>query len=293
MSFAALLLLALASGPEQVLLDRTLDTPLVGRLLVTSAAGTVEVTTWDRSAVRVRAIGARGNTVRAESMASGVRVIASPSAAQGEALRLEITVPSGFDLEVLGGRTRVRIEEAGGSVLVRNQEGAIEIRGGLRTIVARTIAGPITVDKSAGALIMSSATGDLRASACIGSLEASTVSGRITLQGLEVERLQVTSISGSIGLEGDLPAGSTGRLTSHSGELRLDLPSTVSLTLETRTASGQLSLTLPPAETDDVDSGWRRARYGAGEATLELETFNGNIQVRRLPNGALSKEPKP
>ena len=85
------------------------------------------------------------------------------------------------------------------------------------------------------------------------------------------------------------------QFSSHSGDVRLRLPRETGARVESRMVSGHLITSMPLAEMDAVELRRPRRdrlkqyrfRLGSGDAQLQLETFQGNIELEWLENARL------
>ena len=117
---------------------------------------------------------------------------------------------------------------------------------------------------------------------CRGDLRVETTSGEIVLEDLATERIEATSVDGDISLRGAIPDGSRNELFTHSGDLRLALTGSPDARFHVRAFRGRFETDLDPGESKDP----HRAEFttGTGSARIELQSFTGDVVVRRPGN---------
>ena len=126
----------------------------------------------------------------------------------------------------------------------------------------RTLEGSITVRDIEGSVEAQSLRGNIRQVNISGSVLARTISGDITV------------------LLRALPGAATPlRLETASGNISLLLPPGANADLEMSTTAGRIEGSLPLAVSDAPGDGTLRARLGRGGTPVRLRTIRGNIRV--------------
>jgi len=115
-------------------------------------------------------------------------------------------------------------------------------------------------------------------------VDVDTTNGGITLQRMESSTIEVTTVNGDIKYDGALSDRGHYSFTTHSGDLELTLPENTNATFSVRSYNGDFSAALPVKgpERSQVRQG-KRVTYtlGNGSAEVELESFGGDISLRR------------
>lgn len=202
---------------------------------------------------------------------------------------IELDVPRGATVNIKSRESETKIESIG-KASVENIGGGIylnDIAGGIR---AETYRGNVTVGNSSGAISLSSSAGNIVAynvsPSEIGDIfKAKTINGTITLQEIEHRQMEVGSNSGSIKFTGDLLTGGQYSFGTHTGAMLLQIPEKSSCKISAFFGFGQFSSEIKlENEKKSPTSGAQNltAQIGAGEAALNLKTFNGRIIIRKV-----------
>jgi DUF4097 and DUF4098 domain-containing protein YvlB len=93
-------------------------------------------------------------------------------------------------------------------------------------------------------------------------------------------------VNGDITYEGTLPDGGHYTLSTHNGDLVFGIPETASATFTVRTYNGDFSTDLPlKGAQEEMHRGKRvTLTLGRGSADVNLESFGGEIQVKKATN---------
>jgi hypothetical protein len=264
--------------------DQTVPVSRGGRLRVENFAGETIVRTWEKDAVRVLARHSSRVRIDVRQAEGGVSLSASASRGPSSSVDYEITVPAWMPIRVEGTYNFVTIEGTQAEVAVENVRGDIVVKGGAGFVTATTVEGEVVVERARGRLSLSSVNEGIRVTGASGDISAETTNGSIVLTGIESAAVEATTINGDILFEGPAKDRGAYRFGSHNGDIVIALPETASATIAVRSYQGDFTSTLPvkgppPA---DVRSG-RRVSYtlGSGAADIEVETFGGDIRLRR------------
>ena len=263
--------------------DQTVTVPRGARLSIDNFAGEVIVKTWDRDQLRVQAHHPSRTRVDVRQGPAAVNVRAQTSGAPGS-VDYEITAPAWMPMKIEGTFNFVTVEGAQSEVSVSTVRGDVIIRGGAGTISAKSIEGEVIIEGARGRISASSVNQGIQISGVSGDISADTHNGSIILTKVTSSNVEVTTINGQIVYEGSIADRGRYRFTTHNGDITATIPDASSVTFSVRSYSGkfqsQHDVKGPPA--DEVRRG-RRLTYtlGAGSAEMEMESFGGNIRVRR------------
>jgi DUF4097 and DUF4098 domain-containing protein YvlB len=267
-------------------IDTTFAFSRSGVVDLTSLAGDIVVTGWNRGEARVRASSERGQ-LRWRFTSSRLSVETDMYRGRTGATTYEISVPEGV------------------RVIMRSTSGSLTTRGTRGSVDASTNSGDVVVVDAAD-VDLHSLSGDVTASRLRGQVEATTVNGTVDVQDVEARSIRVEStsgdimmagvrsrdvaastVSGAVMYRGSIESGGQYEFHSHSGNVTLDIPSNVSARFSVETFSGELDaggfpVTLQP----DVNRQRRSSRrleftLGGGDARVIAETFSGNVELRR------------
>lgn len=276
----------LAGMPQQQSFDTdtTFAVPSGTRLDLDNVGGEVTIRTWDRNQVRVQATHSSRTRVAVRLSESVLRLSPQGSSGMvrmGGVVDYVLTVPAAMDISLNGMYADVSIEGTTGSVKVTTVEGNVHVRGGGGTLQLQTVNGKISVQGARGRLDLRAVSDDIEVTDAQGDVVAESVSGDVLLTRVDGQRVEAQTVSGDVRLDGALRSGGTYTLLTHSGDILVGIPENASVLIQTAVANGDVSasFTLPASER----ASRRRQQYrlGGGSATLELETFSGDIRLVR------------
>jgi len=196
------------------------------------------------------------------------------------------------------GRNRVRVSisvptETRTTVSTVSAESLVSgIRG---TVKANTVSGTVTLSDLRGELDLNTVSGNVECNQLSGPLTVNAVSGAVTVQGSDLSRVRINTVSGDITL--DLTSSrSQVRSNSVSGDVTVRAPLT-GFDVEGNTAGGQVVV-----DGRKVSRGGRRGhdkggrlREGDGALVIKANAVSGNIVLLRTaaPDAGHPGQPGP
>src|SRR2546422_882494 len=171
-----------------------------------------------------------------------------------------------------------------GAVKAQTLEGNITVRGPAESVALTTVNGKIVVDGARGRMDLHSVSDDIEVSNAQGDVVAETVSGGIELRGVDGKSIDAQSVSGDLLFVGRILDGGNYSFLSHSGEITLGIPEGTNATISLASAMGDFSSSFPLNAEPSPRKRRQTFRLGSGTATVESETFNGEINLVR-PGG--------
>ena len=124
---AVTLILAATTGLQQRT-DTTLAAPPGARLELHNLSGTVQVDTWNRAEIRVRAEHGSRDRIRIEVHGGVIRVQADRRRGEPGDIDYNVTVPQTMGVDVGGTDTDVTVESVGGDLRVESVDGDVTVR---------------------------------------------------------------------------------------------------------------------------------------------------------------------
>ena len=293
MTLPALLAVLVAAGAMQTearpaQTDKTIPVARGARLTLVNFAGEVNIRGWDRDELRVRARHAPRARVDVHSTPAGVRISASTARGVVGLVAYEISAPAWMPLTIEGHYSSVAVEGMQSDVAVETVRGDVSVKGGA-SISARSVEGAVAVEGATRRVSASSVDKGVTVTAARGDVAAETVNGPIALTRIDASAVEATTVNGSITFEGTAAAGSQHRLTTHNGNVTLSLPENTHATFAVRTYNGSFSSALGTTREGEATRGGRTIHtLGNGSAGFAIETFAGNIRLRKAASGASS-----
>lgn len=285
----ALTTLALAAIAIAQQTDTTIAVRPGARLDVSVFSGEIRVDTWSRNAIRIRADLSSREEIEIDGSESSVRVRVH-SRGEPPSVDFAITIPASVRLELGGLEADVSVDGAAADVEVGTVSGDVTVRGGSGFVSLHTVEGDVILSDADGRIDLGSVNGDVNVRAVRGRIALETVNGDVQLERIESSDLDAGTVSGDITFSGTITDGGRYRLTTHNGDLTVLVPQQINATVSVSTFNGDFESSFPVTLTE-IRPGKRFSfTLGTGAARLELESFNGTIQLQRT-GGARREEP--
>lgn len=253
----------------QTPVDQTKAVKPDGRVYIENVAGSVTVTGWDRSEIRLTGtLGKETEPLVFDVSGAVTRIEVHPkksSRGSGEAT-LVVQVPRGSRVEVDAVSADVTVQEIGSDADLH------------------TVSGDIRATSVGGDLRAQTVSGEVSASASGRSLRCASVSGEILVTGKAPSRLDMESVSGGLTYDGGLGKGGEIKAETVSGSVEIRLPATVSAEFDASTFSGDIAGDLAASlnvKKDGPVGKEARFRLGAGDGRVRVETFSGSVKFVR------------
>lgn len=276
----------LAGMPQQQQFDTdtTVSVSAGTRLSLENVGGEVTIRAWDRNQVRIQATHSSRTRVGIRVSESVLRLTPQGSrgmGAMGGMVDYVLTVPAAMDIQLGGMFADVSIEGTRGSVSVNTVEGNISVKGGAGTLELATVNGKITVEGANARLNVRAVSEDIELTNVQGEIQAETVSGDVTLTRIDGRRVEAQTVSGDVRFDGTLRPDGTYSLLTHSGDVIVAIPENASILIQTAVANGEVSASFELPASERSSRRRQQFRLGSASATLELETFSGDIRLVR------------
>ena len=188
-----------------------------------------------------------------------------------------------------GGRVAVDFDitvPRGSHIDATTVSGDLDVRGTRGPLEVQSVSGDVTLSDIQGPIRLKMVSGDASCTEVAGALEANSVSGDLTFDRCRLHGCDILTVSGDVGLTGDLDAGCEHRLKTISGDVALALVGS-SYDVRFKTMSGDLDCDLTAVVTREG----RRDQHvlvGGGAARVTVKTVSGDLQLR--PGGGTVPE---
>jgi hypothetical protein len=269
----------IAYSPRGV--DTTIAVRSGMRLEVDNFAGEIAVATWNKEAVRIRAQHSRRSRVELERTPSLVRISAHGRMAPAS-VSYQLTVPHWMPLELNGMSTDIRVEGAKAAVKAKTINGEVRVEGAGDVVSCSSVQGAVRVSKVKGRVEARSMNQGVRVSEVTGDVLAESMNGSVMVDKVEGRSIEASSVNGNIVFAGRLRPGGLYTLSTHNGSVIVGLPESPDVEVSVATFSGGFSSSIPLR----LAEGRRGKRFsftlGSGSAKLELESFQGSIQLAKF-----------
>jgi hypothetical protein len=260
--------------------DTTLAVERGSRLRVNSMGGDIVVRAWDRGQVRIQADHSRNAGISIERRGSVVDVGSRGRWGAPGLVDYQITVPAWMALELGGLNAEVDVDGVRAAVRVETIQGSIRLRGGADQVTLSTANGGIDVAGVRGRLDLRALSGDIVARDIEGDVMAESVSGDVDLRGVTARSVEARAVSGDVLFAGTVADGGTYSLFTHSGDITLAVDDRANALLTVASANGDIRFGFD-VRAERTTRRRQTYRLGSGSASVELETFSGDIRVVR------------
>jgi DUF4097 and DUF4098 domain-containing protein YvlB len=275
------LLIVLAPSAALAQTDRTIAVRQGTRLDIQSEHGTINVSTWDRSDVRI--VAQHDPSVRVEIDQTGSSLDVRGVSLRGKKadVAYTVTVPRWMDLALQAVHGQITVRGAGGRLEAESVKGGIDVRGGTGFIEANSVEGGITITGARGQVSAHSVNAGVVVNDASGPVEAATVNGSVQLRSIDSHSVEATTVNGTVLYEGTIYRDGRYTLNSHNGGITVAVPPGTNAHVSVSTFNGSFSATFPVTVTEARQSKTFSFVLGSGGAHLELHSFNGPIRLRR------------
>jgi DUF4097 and DUF4098 domain-containing protein YvlB len=272
---------ALALGLQQQQLDTTFAVQAGGELQLEAVNGTVTIGTWDRDAMRVRAAHGRGIFIDIDRSGSDVSIEAEHRGIP-QSVRFEITVPRSYSVDIEGLNLAVTVDGLTGTAAIENVEGAIVIRGVSGDVSVESVSGSVTLDQVRGNMNVTTVNEAIRITGSRGSIEAGTVNGSVVMRNVDAADVEASTINGLVEYIGTVHDNGRYFLGAHNGEITMGIPERANARVAVATHNGRVesAFAVRVGGTGNREFDFT---VGSGSARIELESYNGTINLVRPP----------
>ena len=289
------LLFVLGAGfaAAQSPIDQTRAVNADARIEIANIKGSVTVTSWDRAEVAISGTlgsGAKGLTVEGDAGRLRIKVEApergwfnwGADTRMGDTT-LELKVPQAAALAIDTVSADVSVASVAGKELeIDTVSGKLRLDSGAERVDIDSVSGDIELNGKARKAQLQTVSGNIRTRGLGGEISLETVSGDIDADSSGYGELDVQTVSGDINLRGAPADRANAKIETMSGDVRLTLPDAVSARLRASSFSGRIRSDFA-AGSGSSGVGEKRweAVLGAGAAQIRLETFSGDIEIRK------------
>jgi len=279
MTFAAAVLVSLA--PLQGQTDTMIAVPAGASLSVNNFGGSIVVHAWTQNRVKVHAEHGSRGAIEASLVGNTVTLRASSRHGAPSVVDFDITVPQDMALTLSGTYTEIEVDGVRGAISAETVDGSIDVKGGSGIITLHSIQGSVTLADATGRIEVNSVNESVELSNVSGQIKAETTNGDMTLMGIKSSSVDASTINGDVEYEGTVSDGGTYSFNSHNGEITVSIPEGANVTLSVATANGDIDPSFPLPLTRTEGKHRYTFKLGSGSARMEVESFQGDIQLRR------------
>lgn len=192
-----------------------------------------------------------------------------------------ITVPRWMALRLSGMETDISVEGVGAAIAAESIRGDVVVRGGRGPLQLSSVEGEVRAFDCDGELQASSINNGVELDDVSGTLVVESVNGDIQIGRVRSRSVEASSVNGTVVYRGAFEPRGRYRLASHAGNLVVGVPVGAGVDVSVATFQGGFRSGFP------LEVGpWRKGQkfnfvLGAGGSSLELESFQGLIELLR------------
>ncbi|HWT16134.1 MAG TPA: DUF4097 family beta strand repeat-containing protein [Patescibacteria group bacterium] len=265
-----------------------------GTLEASNVRGRISVTAWDRNEVSWS--GALGAGAKLVVEKSATRVSISVESEEGgnwlgwnngpredSVLVIKVPASAALDLSAVSANIDVTAMRGSPSIEAESVSGEVSLRASSADkLEISSVSGDVSFEGQAGRVDAETVSGDVRVSGVSGDVSVETVSGSAIVRGASVNEFEAASVSGDIDFEGTLAADGRMDVESMSGDVSITLPADASARVSAESFSGDLENDFGlVVEDDDGPGSTLHGTLGAGGASIEIESFSGDVNLRK------------
>lgn len=273
-----LLMTFLAVAPLQDT-DTTVAVRAGSRLNLETHEGSITISTWSRSVIRVQATHDADTRIEVENRGGGVYVRGRSRGGPAE-VNFQLTVPDRMNLEISSLEGDIRIDNTMGEVNASTTEGNVTLTGGRGRVNLSSVEGEIMVTGAEGKTNLSTVDGAIMLRRGVGDFALSTVDGDITIEGTEAWNLEASTVDGSISFDGTLRDNGRYVMKSHDGDVTVRVPE-INAAVSVSTFSGDFASDFPVTLSGRTLRQRLDFTLGNGSSRLELESFDGTVSLQK------------
>ncbi|HYV96043.1 MAG TPA: DUF4097 family beta strand repeat-containing protein [Gemmatimonadaceae bacterium] len=266
--------------------QRTADSVLLAKhadksigLKIWAPGGTLILKAWDRDSVDVRGRVASDEHFFGGGDARGMKFGLEPAGGSEPAGQSSLVVYVPRSARVSVKAVTARIEASGVSGSYYSVSGSMHLSGSASSIEAETMTGSLDLDLAVPWLRARTGDGHLMLRGAPEDVDVSTVGGTLDVMATSIKRGQLGSVSGDIHYAASPAGGAILEFSSHSGNVELILPSSVSGVFALSTVTGAIENRFPGVRPAAAPRSLR-LNFGHGGAQVTVRTYKGAIRVR-------------
>ncbi len=256
--------------------------PAGASLSVNNFGGGITVHGWTENRVKVHAETGRRGRIEVSLVGNTVVLKASSREGAPSVIDFDVTVPQSMALTLSGNYADINVDGVQGSINAETVNGEINVRGGKGNITLHSIQGSVTLADASGRIEVNSVNENIELTNVSGEIKVETTNGEIVLTGIQSASVDAGTINGDVLYLGTVTDGGSYSFGSHNGDITVSIPERANVTITAATANGDIDPSFPlPMPPGPTGKHRKTFKIGSGSARMELESFQGDIELRR------------
>ncbi|HTO90818.1 MAG TPA: DUF4097 family beta strand repeat-containing protein [Candidatus Sulfotelmatobacter sp.] len=262
--------------------DTTINVTQGARLTLENYAGSIDVQTWTKNAVRVEVDHNRHSELTLDRDGDDIQIELESDRGVSGSADYRLTVPAWIALKLSGVYCDISAKGLKGKLEAETVQGDVEVTGGDGYVSLTSVQGHVTVAGASGKLELSSVNEGVDVTNVKGDLSVESVNGAITMSKVQLNSLEASTVNGTITYDGTFAKTGRYEMSTHNGNVYVAIPADASLNIEVATYGGSFESTFTlPKTTDEKHHKRFSLQLGSGGADLDLESFQGSILLHR------------
>lgn len=274
-------MLTLAVGAHT---DTTLAVSTGTTLELENYAGSIEIGTWSRNAVRIEAEHGRRAEVQVERGSGSLSISAESHMGTPTSADFKLTVPPWMTLKLSGVYCDITVSGTHAALEAETVQGDVEVNGGEGHLSVQSVQGSVKVSNASGKIEVSSVNEAVMVDHVSGDLTAESVNGKVEVRDAKLSSFEASTVNGTLIYDGTFEKNGHYEMSTHNGSVYVAIPANADLAVEATTYAGSFESTFP-VEKDRESGAKKNHRYtlrlGSGSADLSIESFQGSIVLHR------------
>src|SRR3989454_2181191 len=253
--------------------DPTIRVRPGARLDVNNFGGSIAVSTWAKSAVRVQAEHSSRDRVQVSGSEAVVSVKSTGRLGPSQVIDYVITVPTSMALALSGVYTDITVEGSQGEITAETVQGEVKVTGGSGFVSLRSVNGEVTLEKARGRITLNTVNEGITLRDASGDVAAETVNGDVRLERIESGNVEANTVNGGIVYDGTIKESGRYRFATHDGDLAIAIPENASVAVSVSTFDGDFEACFPVTLTRKTKHRFSFT-IGSGGARLQLQSLH-------------------
>ena len=296
--------------------NKTVSLSGTGKVDLSNISGNVVIHTWNRNEVKIdaRKVGKSGGGRSAKENIDLVKINIDQSGGTlvikteypkktknvNVSVHYDLNIPVGASINASSVSGDVEASDIGGSAKLSTVSGNVESQNIKGFLNAKSVSGSVKADTVGDGAKVNSVSGSLRARNVTGDVDGDTVSGSVIIENVKgsvsaktisgdvrlsdiegATTVTASSLSGVVQYEGDILSGGAYTFKSHSGSVKLAIPSGAAFDLSATTFSGSIDLDFEITMSGRISRKSVSGSVNGGGAELKANSFSGSIIIRK------------
>jgi len=197
-----------------------------------------------------------------------------------------LTVPTWMPLALHAVDGNITVRGTSAAISAESVSGNVSVTGGTGTVSLSSVSGTVELSQASGNIRVSAVNDDITVSNSTGSVSATSVNGSVWLDGVNSSAVSLESVNGDVRFGGPVQNGGRYQLNTHNGDVSIGVQPGAGATVSVSTFNGDFSSDIP-VQLSARKRGERSFTFvlGDGSARLDLQSFQGSIQITRPGKG--------